>query len=93
MYASLDGVDLEVAAPVIWKETVGVQPFSIYLEIDVDSANALFDSADAADEPPHVVGRARFGRIAVANSDAGGRATLDTAIDQAYRAIEDLAEL
>jgi spermidine dehydrogenase len=47
---------------------------------------------DAADEPPHVIGRARFGRIAVANSDAGARATVDSAIDQAHRAIEELAQ-
>jgi spermidine dehydrogenase len=53
--------------------------------------NSLFDSVDAVDELPHVIGRARFGRIAVANSDAGARATIDTAIDQAHRAIEDLA--
>jgi spermidine dehydrogenase len=58
-----------------------------------NSYNLLFDSVDAADELPHVIGRARFGRVAVANSDAGARATVDTAIDQAHRAIEDLAEL
>jgi spermidine dehydrogenase len=52
----------------------------------------LFDSADAGDEPPHVIGRARFGRIAVANSDAGARPTIDSAIDQAHRAIRDLAQ-
>jgi spermidine dehydrogenase len=56
------------------------------------SYNPLFDSVDAADEPPHVIGRARFGRIAVANSDAGAQATVDSAIDQAHRAIEDLAQ-
>jgi spermidine dehydrogenase len=54
--------------------------------------NPMFDSYEEADEPPHVIGRARFGRIAVANSDAGARATVDTAIDQAYRAVEDLAQ-
>jgi spermidine dehydrogenase len=53
--------------------------------------NPLFDSLDAPDELPHVIGRARFGRIAVANSDAGARATIDSAIAQAHRAIEDLA--
>jgi spermidine dehydrogenase len=55
------------------------------------SYNPIFDSVDAGEELPHVIGRARFGRIAVANSDAGARATIDTAIDQAHRAIEDLA--
>jgi spermidine dehydrogenase len=57
------------------------------------SYNPLFDSVAAGEEPPNVIGRARFGRIAVANSDAGARATIDSAIDQAHRAIEDLAEL
>ncbi len=55
------------------------------------STNPLFDDVDAAGEPPHVIGRARFGRIAIANSDAGARATVDSAIDQAHRAIEELA--
>jgi spermidine dehydrogenase len=52
--------------------------------------NPLFDPAYAEGEAPNEIGRARFGRIAVANSDAGGRATIDSAIDQANRAIEDL---
>jgi spermidine dehydrogenase len=55
------------------------------------SYNPLFDAAEAEEGLPHVIGRARFGRIAVANSDAGGRATIDSAIDQAHRAIEDLS--
>jgi spermidine dehydrogenase len=41
--------------------------------------------------PPHIIGRQRFGRIAIANSDAGASASIDTAIDQGHRAIEDLA--
>jgi spermidine dehydrogenase len=40
--------------------------------------------------PPHVIGRQRFGRIAIANSDAGARANVDSAVDQAHRAIEEL---
>ncbi len=40
--------------------------------------------------PPHVIGRKRFGRIAIANSDAGARANVNSAVDQAYRAIEEL---
>jgi spermidine dehydrogenase len=54
--------------------------------------NSLFDSVEDAEHPPHEIARARFGRIAVANSDAGSRATIDTAIDQAHRAIEDLTQ-
>jgi spermidine dehydrogenase len=37
-----------------------------------------------------VVARRRLGRIAIANSDAGGDATIDAAIDQAYRAVAEL---
>jgi spermidine dehydrogenase len=53
--------------------------------------NPLFDDVSATVDPPHVVARSRFGRIAIANSDAGGRATVDSAIEQANRAIEELA--
>jgi len=40
--------------------------------------------------PPYVIGRQRFGRIAIANSDAGASASVNAAVDQAHRAIEDL---
>jgi spermidine dehydrogenase len=40
--------------------------------------------------PLHLIGRKRFGRIAIANSDAGARASVDAAVDQAHRAIEEL---
>jgi spermidine dehydrogenase len=53
--------------------------------------NPLFDAPAAPDELPHVVARTRFGRVAIASSDSGARATIDSAIDQAYRAIEELA--
>jgi spermidine dehydrogenase len=39
------------------------------------------------------VGRKPFGRISIANSDAGGQAYTDTAIDQAYRAVSELIDL
>ena len=39
----------------------------------------------------HVIGREKFGRIAIANSDAGGVASVDCAIEQAARAVNDLA--
>ena len=42
---------------------------------------------------PNVVGRQRFGRIAIANSDAGADAFTHTAIDQAWRAVNELATL
>ncbi|HTZ31061.1 MAG TPA: NAD(P)-binding protein [Methylomirabilota bacterium] len=41
-------------------------------------------------EQPWVKGRRPFGRITIANSDAGASAYTDTAIDQGYRAIAEL---
>ncbi len=53
--------------------------------------NALWD-AQTDDDPaaPHVVGRARFGAIAIANSDSARAAYTDAAIDQAWRAVNEL---
>ena len=56
------------------------------------SPNPVFDDYED-DELPYVVGRHRFGRIAIANSDAGGEAYLHVAIDQAHRAVGDLANV
>jgi spermidine dehydrogenase len=39
---------------------------------------------------PHIVGRARFGRITIANSDSGGGAYTDSAINQSHRAVMEL---
>jgi len=52
--------------------------------------NPLFDPDWPPGHEPHVIGRARFGRIAIANSDAGAAAYTDSAIDQAYRAVAEL---
>jgi spermidine dehydrogenase len=41
-------------------------------------------------EAPHEIGRRRFGRIAIANSDAGALAGVNGAIDQAHRAVQEL---
>jgi spermidine dehydrogenase len=54
------------------------------------SPNSLFDPNWTEDEKPWVVGRKPFGRIAIANSDAGASAYTDIAIDQAYRAVGEL---
>ena len=40
-------------------------------------------------EKPWVKGRRPFGRITIANSDAGASATTDTAIREAYRAVQE----
>jgi spermidine dehydrogenase len=52
--------------------------------------NSLFDPDLPLSEQPHVIGRARFGQIAIANSDAGAAAYTDSAIDQADRAVNEL---
>jgi spermidine dehydrogenase len=52
--------------------------------------NPLFDPDVPEDQRANVVGRARFGRIAIANSDAGGAAYTDSAILQADRAVREL---
>lgn len=53
--------------------------------------NPLYDPWDTPEsQRPHVIGRARFGRIAIANSDSGAAAYTDSAIDQAHRAVGEL---
>jgi spermidine dehydrogenase len=52
--------------------------------------NPLFDPDWNEHEQPHVIGRAPFGRITIANSDSGAGAYTDSAIDQAHRAIEEV---
>jgi spermidine dehydrogenase len=52
--------------------------------------NSLFEPDWKEGEQPWVVGRKPFGRIAIANSDAGASAYTDVAIDQAYRAVGEL---
>ena len=55
--------------------------------------NPLFDPDLPPDQQPNVVGRARFGRMTIANADAGRAAYTDVAIDQAYRAVNELLAL
>jgi spermidine dehydrogenase len=52
--------------------------------------NPLFNPDVPESEQPHVIGRARFGRIAIANSDSGGAAYTDSAINQGHRAVMEL---
>ena len=54
------------------------------------SPNPLFDPQWRKGEEPWVIGRQPFGRITIANSDAGASAYTDAAIDQAYRAVEEV---
>lgn len=53
--------------------------------------NPLFEPLDRpASERPCVIGRQQFGRIHVANSDADGHAYTNIAIDQGYRAVQEI---
>jgi spermidine dehydrogenase len=52
--------------------------------------NPLFEAELPPARQPNVIGRARFGRIVIANSDAGRAAYTDAAIDQAHRAVGEL---
>jgi spermidine dehydrogenase len=51
--------------------------------------DTLGDPNFAEHERPHVIGRRPFGRIAIANADAGAAAFTNEAIDQAERAVHD----
>ncbi len=51
--------------------------------------NSFSDPAWPRDERPCVIGRKKFGRISIANSDAGASAYTNAAIDQAYRAVQE----
>jgi spermidine dehydrogenase len=52
--------------------------------------DTLADPDVPPEQRPHVVGRQRFGRIAIANADAGAAAFTNQAIDEANRAVEEL---
>ena len=49
----------------------------------------LDDPEWAAGGAPHEIGRARFGRISIANTDAEAMPLMDAAFDAAWRAIEE----
>jgi len=52
--------------------------------------NPLFDPDWPEAKRPNVIGRQKFGRITIANTDSGATAYTDVAIDQAHRAVEEL---
>jgi spermidine dehydrogenase len=54
--------------------------------------NPLFDPDWREEEKPWVIGRKPFGKIAIANSDAGASAYTDVAIDQAWRAVGEILQ-
>jgi spermidine dehydrogenase len=52
--------------------------------------NSLWDPVWPEDQQPCEIGRRQFGRISIANSDAGAYAYANAAIDQAYRAVSEV---
>jgi len=52
--------------------------------------DTLADPDVPPEHRPHVIGRQRFGRVAIANADAGAAAFTNQAIDEAHRAVEEL---
>jgi spermidine dehydrogenase len=80
----------------------GFDPARDILEITVNrwphgyayEYNSLFDAFwREGGETPCEVARKPFGRLAIANADAGAYAYTDCAIDQAYRAVEELKKI
>jgi spermidine dehydrogenase len=55
--------------------------------------NFLVDGDTPPEKMPNVIGRQRFGRIAIANSDSGMGAYTDVAIEQAHRAVHELQRI
>ena len=52
--------------------------------------NPIFNGEFEEGDAPNEIGRQPFGRIHIANSDAGAKAYLDCAIDEAYRAVSEI---
>jgi spermidine dehydrogenase len=52
--------------------------------------NSLYDPAWPEGQAPHEIGRKPFGRIHIANSDAGVFAYANEAIDQGHRAVQEI---
>lgn len=50
----------------------------------------LYDPAFSPGKAPHHIARLPWGNVAIANADAGASAYLNSAVDQAYRAVKDL---
>jgi len=52
--------------------------------------DTLGDPDVPQEQRPHVIGRQRFGRVTIANSDAGAAAFTNQAMDEANRAVQEL---
>ena len=65
--------------------TVNRWPFGYAYTYDT-----LADPDVPPEQRPHILGRRRFGRVTIANSDAGAAAFTNQAIDEANRAVQEL---
>jgi spermidine dehydrogenase len=55
--------------------------------------DTLADPDVPPEQRPHVIGRQRFGRVTIANADAGAAAFTNQAIDEGHRAVQELLVL
>jgi hypothetical protein len=58
-------------------------------EADVHAASPKYEDSDD-ERYPHMRARKRFGRIAIASSDAAASASIEAAIEQGHRAVTEL---
>ena len=54
------------------------------------SRNSLFDADTPDHEAPNVIAHRKFGHVTIANSDASGVDLVQTAFDEAFRAVREL---
>ena len=54
------------------------------------TCDTLADPDVPPEQRPHVIGRRRFGRMTIANSDAGAAAFTNQAFDEAHRAVQEI---
>jgi spermidine dehydrogenase len=55
--------------------------------------DTLADPDVPPEQRPHIIGRQRFGRVTIANADAGAAAFTNQAMDEAHRAVQELLVL
>ena len=62
----------------------------LILMVAASTTVARADSDVPPEQRPHVIGRQRFGRVTIANSDAGAAAFTNQAFDEAHRAVQEI---
>jgi spermidine dehydrogenase len=59
------------------------------LGVDTKRFDPVYEEDDD-ERYPHIRARKRYGRIAIANADAGANAMFETAVEQGHRAVTEL---